>query len=107
MKLCADCPSKVRCRVKPRCTGVGGFAPRLLREMDNAEKAALHPWKPPFRATLFNEAREPHDEIKLMVCHQQVIRNGRKYRLIEFASNGAAYEWCGWAPTETPTKTAR
>lgn len=62
-------------------------------------------WKPPFLAMLFNEADEPHDAIKLTVCHEQVVRNGRKYRLIEFASSGATYKWCGWEPTATPTKT--
>lgn len=66
----------------------------------------MRKWKAPFVAVLFNEADEPHDEIHLTVCHEQVVRNGRKYRLIEFASSGATYKWCGWEPTGAQTKTA-
>lgn len=62
-------------------------------------------WKPPFTAVLCNEAREPHDEIRLTVCHKEVIRNGMKYRLSEFSRGGACYLWCGYDPTGTPTST--
>jgi hypothetical protein len=57
-------------------------------------------WKAPFHATLFNEAVEPHDEIWLRVCPEKIVRNGSRYRLIEFSRHGAVYVWCVWPPGE-------
>lgn len=67
----------------------------------------MRTWKQPFAAILFNEADEPHDEIKLKVCRETIIRKGRKYRLVEFAASGATYKWCGFAPAEKSTPTVR
>lgn len=76
------------------------LAREALRRFDNLSCS------PPFVAILCNEAQEPHDEIKLTVCHETVIRNKMKYRLIEFSRDGACYHWCGYDPISTPTITA-
>lgn len=71
----------------------------------SAEADATWNKRPHLVAMLFNEAREPIEQIKLKVCHERIVREGNMYRLAEYSTDGAAYYWCGFAPTEAETAT--
>lgn len=56
-------------------------------------------WDSPFHAVLLNEAGEPHAEIEMKRCTENVTRNGLVYRLVGFDVDGATYRWCAFDPS--------
>lgn len=50
-------------------------------------------WDGPFFAVLINEAGEPHAEVELKRCDEQLTRKGLIYRLEGFDVEGATYRF--------------